>query len=278
VPLFAQSDVQYIGYAHDYSRLPKAVYYRFDFEVADGMAFEGQQIYQGFSLKYLMQLTDFKGQVFKSQLPGGIELKLHQMKNFRFELDYLHAQLFAGGIRAKTDGSQLNEVLINNRVLPAVLVSGASTAEQQKFLAGLNFNKNAQYTFYGFRWQQQAWKLEAEHSRYGINDSADAVSTSEYLALSYRFEPLILTLHLERTAEDPNNLNTLHQTTHPVLQQIGTQFSQSVNTTSYRMQVLSLRYDLQPGLCLKADLFRGDHRRENISSFKGFSLGVDFVF
>jgi hypothetical protein len=279
VPLFAQSDVQYIGYAHDYSRLPKAVYYRFDFEVADGVAFEGQQTYQEFSLKYLLQLTDFKGQVFKnSQYPAGIELKLHQMKNFRFELNYLNAQLFAGGIRAKTDGSKLNEILIENRVLPAVLASGASAAEQQKFLSMLNFTKNAQYIFYGFRWQQQAWKLEAEHARYGINDSADAASTTEYLAVSYRFEPFILTLHHERAAEDPNNLNVLRQTSHPVLQQIGTQFSQSLNNVNYQMQVLSLRYDLQPGLSFKADLFSGHHRRENVGNFKGFSLGVDFVF
>ncbi|MBU1436084.1 MAG: hypothetical protein KKF79_01820 [Gammaproteobacteria bacterium] len=278
VPLFAQSDVQYIGYAHDYSRLPKAVYYRFDFEVADGVAFEGQQIYQDFSLNYLLQLTDFKGQVFKNQLPGGIELKLHQMKNFRLELNYQNLQLFTGGIRAKTDGSQLNEVLINSRVLPAVLASGASAIEQQNFLSGLNFNKNAQYTFVGFRWQQQAWKLEGEHARYGINDSADAASTSEYLALSYRFDPYILSLHHERATENPHNLAVLRQTTDPVLRQIGARFAQALNNVDYRMQVLSLRYDLQPGLCLKADLFRGHHRLENIGTFKGFSLGVDFVF
>jgi hypothetical protein len=277
VPLFAQSDIQYVGYSHDYSRLPKAMYYRFDFEVADGLAFEGQQTYQDFSLKYVLQLTEFSGNVFKQQGSGGIPIKLHQMKNLKLELTYQDLQLFAGGVRANTDGKNLNKQLLDP-LLPAIQASTASVAAQQQFMAALNFNKDAEYAFWGLRWQYQAWKLEAERSRYGITDSADVINTAEYLALSYRFDRVIVTLHQEKLAEDPENVQWLQQVTAPELRQIGFNFSKNVNNNSYRMQVLSLRYDLQPGVALKADIFHGKHQLDNVGRFKGFSLGVDFVF
>lgn len=277
VPLFAQSDIQYIGYSHDYSRLPKAVYYRFDYEVADGVAFEGQQIYQDFSLKYVLQLTEFSGNVFKQNDSGGIPIKLHQMKNLKLELTYQDLQLFAGGVRANTDGEELNAQLLAP-LLPAVQASAASPAAQQQFLHALNFNKKAQYTFWGGRFRYQAWKLEAERSRYGIAESADAISTAQYLAISYRFDDFILTLHRENLTEIPENVAWFSQVTDPELRQIGLKFSKSINLMSYKMQALSLRYDLQPGIALKADLFHGTHQLENVGRFKGFSLGVDFVF
>ncbi len=278
VPLFAQSDIQYVGYSHDYSRLPKSVYYRFDFEVADGVAFEGQQIYQNFSLNYLMQLAEFSGKVFKRQIPGGIDVKLQQMKNLRLELAYKEIQLFAGGIYGNTDGTDLNEFFLNRGIVQAVQASGASTAEQQQLLAGLSFDKAAKYAFWGLRWQHAAWKFETEQVRFGITNSADTTSTGSYVAISRRFEPVILTLHHEQIKEDPSNLPLLRQVTHPRLRQIGLQFSQSLNNVSFEMQVLSLRYDLQPGLSFKADLFSGKHDDAKIGRYKGFSLGVDFVF
>ncbi|RVU39946.1 hypothetical protein EOE67_08535 [Rheinheimera riviphila] len=277
VPLFAQSDIQYVGYSHDYSRLPKALYYRFDFEVADGVAFEGQQIFQDFSLKYVLQLTEFSGNVFKRQGSGGIPIKLHQMNNLRLELAYQQLQLFAGGVRADTDADQLNAQLLAP-LLPQLQASTASLAAQQQFMAALNFNKDAAYTFWGLRWQYQAWRLEAERSRYGISDSADVINTAEYLALSYRFDRVIVTLHQEKQTENPENVQWLTQVTAPELRQIGINLSRSLNNTSYRMQVLSLRYDLQPGIALKADIFNGKHQLANVGRFKGFSLGVDFVF
>jgi hypothetical protein len=277
VPLFAQSDIQYVGYSHDYSRLPKAMYYRFDFEVADGLAFEGQQIFQDFSLKYVLQLTEFSGNVFKNQGSGGVPIKLHQMKNLRLELAYQQLQLFAGGVRADTEGDQLNAQLLEP-LRPALQASAASPEAQQQFMAALNFNKAAEYAFWGLRWQYQAWKLEAERSRYGITDSADVMNTAEYLALSYRFDRVIVTLHQEKLAEDPENVQWLRQVTAPELRQIGINLSKNVNNNTYRMQVLSWRYDLQPGVALKADIFHGKHQLDNVGRFKGFSLGVDFVF
>lgn len=277
VPLFAQSDIQYIAYSHDYSRLPKAVYYRFDFELADGVAFEGQQVYQDFSLKYVLQLTEFSGKVFKQFEGGGIPIKLHQMKNLKLELTYQDLQLFAGGVRANTGGDNLNAQLLAP-LLPAVQASAASPAAQQQFMQALNFNKKAEYTFWGGRFRYQAWKLEAERSRYGIAESADAMSAAEYLALSYRFDNFMLTLHREKLAKNPENVVWFSQVTDPELRQIGLKFSKSINRMSYKMQALSLRYDLQPGIALKADLFHGKHQLENVGSFKGFSLGVDFVF
>ena len=277
VPLFAQSDIQYIAYSHDYSRLPKALYYRFDYEVADGVAFEGQQIYRDFSLKYVLQLTEFSGKVFKQLDSGGILLKLHQMKNLKLELNYQDLQLFAGGVHANTEGDNLNAQLLAP-LLPAVQASAASLAAQQQFMQALSFNKKAEYTFWGGRWQYQAWKVEAERSRYGIAESADAMSAAEYLAISYRFDDFILTLHRENLEEIPENVAWFSEVTDPKLRQIGLKFSKSINLMSYKMQALSLRYDLQPGIALKADLFHGTHRLENVGRFKGFSLGVDFVF
>lgn len=277
VPLFAQSDIQYIAYSHDYSRLPKALYYRFDYELADGVAFEGQQIYQDFSLKYLLQLTEFSGKVFKQNQNGGTEIKLQQMTNLKLELSYQDLQLFAGGVRADTDGNNLNSELLDP-LLPAIQATSASLAAQQQFMQALNFNKKAQYTFWGARWRYQAWKLEAERSRYGISDSADALSVAKYLAVSYRFDNFILTLHRESLAEDPEGVAWLSQVSDPGLRQIGLRLSKAINLMSYDLQALSVRYDLQPGIALKADIFQGKHQLENVGRFKGFSLGVDFVF
>jgi len=44
------------------------------------------------------------------------------------------------------------------------------------------------------------------------------------------------------------------------------------------MNVLTLRYDFQDGASLKLDYLQGKDKLNTVGTFRGFSLGVDFVF
>jgi hypothetical protein len=158
-------------------------------------------------------------------------------------------------------------------------VSGASQAEKQQLLDALSMSKRARYYYFGGRLQFGDWKIEGEKTNYGILKSSDPRNTAHYIAVSRRFDPFILTYHHEWSMQDINNLGFLSDITHPVLRQIGTQVYQQLATPNrFSMDVLTLRYDLQPGVSFKIDYMQGRDRQPQVDEFRGFSFGVDFVF
>lgn len=278
-PLFAQSDFQYVRYAHDYARLPKAVYWNFDFETIEGLSFEHKATVNDFAVKYRLITGDFSGKTFKSVRPEGVPIKLHNIVNGYLELSRDYWTVFGGAMQANGDGTAIDEQLIFPLVLPALANTNASPTEKQQLLDTLSMSKRARYYYFGGRLQFGDWKIEGEKTNYGILDSADPRNTAHYVAVSKRFDPFILTYHHEWSMQDINDLGFLRDITNPILRQIGTQVYQRLATPNrFSMDVLTLRYDLQPGVSFKIDYLQGRDRQPKVGEFRGFSFGLDFVF
>ncbi len=276
MPLFSQSDVQYVGYAHDYSRLPKATYWRFEYETADGLSYQGKTTFDEFSARYSLIWAEFNGNVFKNVVDEGVEIDLHAMQSLSLVLSYRQFELFGGLLEAKTEGPKLNDFIFSPSIQQAVANSGVDPLLQQEFFAVLSVNKNARYQFWGARWQYADWKFELEKAQYGIAQSIDAFTYSQYIALSRRFDEVIITVHRERYLQNAAHAAGLGHLTPSPLVPLAFQISQAVNDPGYAMNVLSLRYDFASSMALKADYFKGSSYTQG--PFTGFSMGVDFVF
>jgi len=276
MPLFSQSDVQYVGYAHDYSRLPKASYWRFDFETADGLSYEAKHTLGDFNARYTLIWTEFRGDVFKNVVPEGIEIELQNMRSMSFALGYQNLDVFAGITAAHTEGQNIDNFVFSPGVRNIVANSGADLPTQQQFYQELSVSKRATYQFWGGRFRYDDWKIEYERAIFGILNSFDALTYTQYLAVSRRFNSFIFTAHREQYRQNPYSAAGLATISNNTLLQLAKQISVGVNEPGYAMNVLSMRYDFAANMAFKADYFRGgsySHGR-----FTGFSLGVDFVF
>jgi hypothetical protein len=278
-PLFSQSDTQYVRYAHDYARLPKAMYWNLEFETIEGISYHYKWVWGDIAVKSRLVAGEFNGKTFKSVVPEGVNAKVHQIVNGSVELSSQHWSLFGGLMHGNADGDALNQQLIYPQIQTALAASGTTLAEQQQLLDAISLSKNAVYYYLGARWQWQHWKIEGERARYGVRDSADPENTATYLAISRRFDPMILTFHHEWNHQDINDLRFISHITQPSLRQIGQQVYQRLAAPNrFRMNVLTLRYDFQPGASFKIDYLHGKDKLATVGTFRGLSLGVDFVF
>ena len=276
MPLFSQSDVQYVGYAHDYSRLPKATYWRFEFETADGVSYEAKHTFGDAYAKYSLSWAEFRGDVFKNVVAQGVEIQLQDMRSVSLALGYQNVEFFAGGLTANSKAQALDDYIFSPAVKNTVSVFATDLNSQLEFYRALSLTKDASYKFFGGRWHFADWKLEFERAKYGILDSVDALTNTQYLALSRRFDDVIVTVHRERYQQDPYSAAGLTKLNNEALLQLAQQISVSINETGYAMNVLSMRYDFAANFAWKADYFRGNSYSHG--PFTGFSLGVDFVF
>lgn len=278
-PLFSQSDTQYIRYAHDYARLPKAMYWNLEFETIEGLSYQQKWRWGDIAVKSRLVTGEFNGKTFKSVIPEGVNAKVHQIVNGSLELSSQHWNIFGGLMQGDADGDEFNQQLIFPQIQSALQASGASQQEKQQLLDAISLSKKAVYFYLGARLYWQEWKLEGERARYGVRDSADPENTATYIAISRRFDPMILTFHHEWNHQDINDFSYMNHITQPALRNIGQQVYQRLAAPNrFRMNVLTLRYDFQPGASFKIDFLAGKDKLATVDKFRAMSLGVDFVF
>ncbi len=282
IPLFAQSDTQYIGFSHNYSRLPKSVYWRFDFETGEGLSVEHQYNWRWATLKTQLQWSDFDGLLFKSAAGGaGIPSQLRDIRVVKFNVDTHNFNVVAGLMKTNIDIQNLDQRFAAS-FTPALQRLGGTPAQIADFFADTSFSKPGNYWFYGIRYRTADWHFEVERTRYGANGAIDGQASAWFAAVSRRFNDLALTLHHEQISKHPLAASdVLRPSTPEQFYPLLPVMVQSLNQHLLRLNVLSARYDLSPNIALKADYMRGHvvfvyDGSKHASS--GFSLGVDFVF
>lgn len=282
IPLFAQSDTQYIGFSHNYSRLPKSVYWRFDFETGEGVSVEHQHNWRWATFKTQLQWSDFDGLLFKSAAGGaGIPSQLRDIRALKFNMDTANANLVAGLMKTRVNLHSLDQRFAAS-LTPTLQQLGGSPAQIADFFADTSFSRPGMYWFYGVTYRLGAWQVEVERTRYGVEGAIDGQTSAWFAAASRRFDDLVLTLHHEQITKHPLPASdVLRPSTpsqfYPLLPVMVT----SLNQRLLRLNVLSARYDITPSIALKADYMRGDVLYVVDGSAKaasGFSVGVDFVF
>lgn len=282
IPLFAQSDTQYIGFSHDYSRLPKSVYWRFDFETGEGISLENQQNWRWATLKTQLQWSNFDGLLFKSAAGGsGIPGHFQDIRLVRLNLDTDHLNLVAGMMKTSVDLHGLDQRFATS-LTPKLQQLGATSQQITDFLADTSFSRGGNYWYYGVRYHPNNWHFEFERTRYGIEDAIDGQTDAWFAAAGYRFDDFVVTVHHEQITKQPRApVDVLRAGTPTQFYPLLPAMIQSLNQHLLRLNVLSARYELAPSMALKADILTGDVvfvYDGSRHAANGFSLGVDFVF
>ncbi|MDZ7903536.1 MAG: hypothetical protein U5L01_13765 [Rheinheimera sp.] len=102
------------------------------------------------------------------------------MRSLSFALGYQNIDLFAGVLNANTKGKNIDDFVFSPGVRFAVANSGADLVSQQSFFKELSVSKGASYQFWGSRLRHEDWKIEYERAIYGISNSIDALTYTQY--------------------------------------------------------------------------------------------------
>ena len=280
-PIFHQSEYEKVGYAHNFSRLPKAVYIDFEFSTIEGVALDSQYNIGDYSLSTKVLFGGWSGEAFSAVTNTFVDFGMDNIISANATLAGDWWQLFGGVFAAQIDGTSID----NSTVFPlaaggisAASKTGATAGQIDDFKSRIGWdNKDAFYWFSGFAIDRDNWLLDFEFVDYVVKDSSDATNQSWYLALGRRFDSVVLTVHTEDYAQSPD-YDFLNGVTHPVLLATGKGLNNAFGQREFDGVGLTVRYDFHPSAAFKADYFKGTDTRAAVGDYKILSFGIDLVF
>jgi hypothetical protein len=281
-PTFHQSEYEKVGYAHNYARLPKAVYTGFPFATMEGIALNSQfEIADGdYTLDTKLLYGSWDGNITISGV-GNVELGIKDIMSVNATLSGDWWKIFSGAFITEMKAESLDENSYFPAIQPgidAALSLGATQAEVTNFTNAVAWDKkDGLYWFAGFGIDYNEWLLDFEYTNYGVEDSVDAANENWYLALGRRFDSYVVTIHTEESKQ-PADYGFLNGINHPVLQATGQGLQNVLAADEFDGYGISLRYDFHPSAALKIDYFTGENQIATIGDYQIMSIGVDLVF
>ncbi|MET1254712.1 hypothetical protein ABVT43_06225 [Aliikangiella sp. GXAS 311] len=85
-PLFYQSEYEKVGYVHNFARLPKSVYFGFDFATIEGAAINSNFQLGEIDLATKVLYGSWRGEIFQAAVNDYFEFGLNDMVSLSFEL------------------------------------------------------------------------------------------------------------------------------------------------------------------------------------------------
>lgn len=274
-PIFFQSEYEIVGFAHNFARLPKSVYWGFDFSTIEGISLDSNYFVGDYFLTTKAIYGNWDGDI----LTGGMEVEseFNSIIGLNASLNRDWWTVFGGVLTAELDG-QVDNQLINPTVAPAIGVSGASPDEATAFLNALGqTGKDGLYIYTGFKVDHNDWLIDYEYAQYEIEDSSDAKNQSWFLALGRRFGDYTVTVVHEDFKQEAD-YSVISDVTNPVLQATGRAVIDNLAARNMTIDSLNVRWDFHSSAALKFDYFMGSDDRPEVGDFSGFSIGVDFIF
>jgi hypothetical protein len=275
-PLFYNSEYEKVGYTHNYSRLPKSVYWGFDFSTINGISLDSNYELGDYYLRTKVVYGSWDGEIYQSANNQYYDMEINDMVAVNFDLNKDWWTIFAG-ISISDVNNQDVDQSINILLEPVIAISGATEAEGNAFKSSMSQTGDGQYLYGGFKIDYNDWLIDAEVTEFGVKDSSDAINTNWYFSVGKRFGDYTVTVQHEEFTQDVDN-EQLNGITNPVLVGAGAQLLEGFAASNIKMDVVSLRWDFHSSAALKADFFMGNEEKENVGDFNGFSIGVDFVF
>lgn len=281
-PMFHQSEYEKVGYAHNFSRLPKAVYTGFDFSTVEGISLNSQfEVSDGdYTLDTKLLYGNWDGDIALN-LTDSIPLSLKDIMSFNTTLSGDWWKIFAGAFVAEIEGETFDQALFLANIQPgiqAALAYGASQSDVKAFTDAVIWHeKDGLYWYTGFGIEHNNWIVDFEYSRYGINDSVDTDNRNWFLAVGYRFDNYVITIHKEES-EQPADYSFLNNVSHPVLVATGQSLQDGFSDDQFDGIGITLRYDFHPSAALKVDYFTGENMQPSVDDYQIMSVGVDLVF
>ncbi|MFN6970079.1 MAG: hypothetical protein ACK4NN_04395 [Rheinheimera sp.] len=280
-PIFHQSEYEKVGYAHNYTRLPKAVYIGFDFSTVEGIALDSQFNIGDYNLQTKALFGSWSGESFSAVTNNFVDFGLDNIMsaNATFAGDWW--QLFGGIFAAKVDGAIIDSTTVFPLAAGGIALAsanGATAAQVNEFRQRLSWDeKDAFYWFSGFAVDHSNWLVDFEYVSYEVADSTDALNNSWFLALGRRFDNVVVTVHTEDYSQD-KDFGFLNGVSHPILLATGRGIHTAFGQREFDGMGLTVRYDFHPSAAFKADYFKGTDTRSTVGDYQMFSFGIDLVF
>ena len=285
-PIFYQSEYEKVGYAHNYARLPKAVYLGFDFSTVEGVSLNSDFYLGDYTLSTRAMLGSWNGEVFIPAARANVPLGFKNMITFGASVSADWWTVFAGGFIAEMKATKVDEGL-ETAVLADIDVTTLSDTDVSAFKNGMAWDgKDSQYVYYGFNIDYNNILVDYEAATYSLEDSSQAETQAWYLSAGYRVnDELIVTLYSD-SLETESDFSVINSVSNQELKELGNGFIKTLAFREFEGNGLTVRYDFHPSAALKADYYMGEDTRDgsalargvNIGDFTMFSLGVDLVF
>lgn len=280
-PIFHQSEYEKVGYAHNFSRLPKAVYIGFDFSTIEGIALDSQFNFDDVSLRTKVLYGSWFGDTYSTVTNTYESFGLKDLFAVNANLAGDWWQVFGGVFTTTMDGAGIDQNVILPLAAPGIAYAKANGATQEQIDALVNAvtwdEKDGLYWFAGFSVDYNNFLVDFEYADYGVKDSSDMINQVWFTSLGYRFDKFVVTVHNEEYTQDIDN-GYLSAVTHPVLKMTGDSMTNAFGFRQFDGNGITLRWDFHPSAALKVDYFQGNDTRPTVGDYTITSIGVDLVF
>lgn len=280
-PIFHQSEYEKVGYAHNFARLPKAVYIGFDFSTVEGMALDSQYNFGDYNLQTKLLYGSWDGETFSAVTNSWVNFGLKDIMSLNVSLNKDWWTVFAGAFTAEIDGATIDSGTVFPLAANGInlaLANGATPQQVTDLKSRIGWDKkDGIYWFSGFAVDYNNWLVDYEYAYWETKDSSDAPNTSWYAAVGYRFDKYVVTVHHEDYAQD-TDFGYLDGVAHPILLATGKGIQTAFASREFDANGITLRYDFHPSAALKIDYLTGSDTRAAVGDYQMMSIGVDLVF
>lgn len=278
LPYFRNSDTQDIGYSHNYSRLPKAIYIGEEFDVIEGVRIIHSTLVGDGDITFKGSFGSFSGET------SGRGFDLDNMLQASVEYTYDWFSIFAGALI--TDSTlDMNTTLDDG-------LEGALGAYGYSVVDGVAFNpsnvaiydmdnlyieeESTLYWTTGFTIDYENWLFNAEYATYEVDDSFSEQTEIMYVSLGYRFDKAVVSFVHQNY--DVNFDYEQANSADPYINAFVVGLTDSLyKDNAYDAQGIHVRYDLDQGVALKFEytIINNDLADDSASLV---TFGVDFVY
>lgn len=297
-PTFYQSEYEKVGYAHNFGRLPSAVYSGLPWTTAEGVALDSTFLIDDYTLTTKILFGNWDGDIPTSR--GEFATGLKDMISLRAEFAANWWSVYAGYLAVEMEAQPIDgffdDFLIDNNATPGVpydglvagnaallaAANGATIAESQfeTYRDGVHWDaKDGIYVYYGFKVDYNNFLLDYEFVDFGVDNSSDAFGEGWYVSAGYRFnDKLTLVVHQEDFDQDTDDISFLNGVSDPFLRAVAIATYEQDQAQGYDATGITLRYNFHPSAALKVDYIAGEDDRYADGEFTLWSVGVDMIF
>lgn len=280
-PIFFQSQYENVGYAHNYATLPRAVYFGFDFSTIEGIALDSTYFIGDYTLDTKILYGNWSGESFFTTSGREESWGLDNIFSINATLSGEWWKVFAGGFTTELDGGSLDQAIFNIArgfgVDAAVQAGAATAAEREQLRQAFAWDgKDGLYWFAGFNADYNNILFDFEYADYEVVDSSDAPNQVFYVALGYRFDKVIVTLHYEDYSQE-TDFTFLNDVSNPLFVAIGEAY-QTGSAFEFDAWGIDVRYDFHTSAAFKFGYTTGNRSEATIGDYDIITAGIDVVF
>ncbi|MFD2166561.1 hypothetical protein ACFSJY_09810 [Thalassotalea euphylliae] len=280
LPYFRHSDTQDIGYSHNYTRMPTAIYRGQDFDVIEGVRVMHSTFVGDGDLTIKASFGAFDGN--GDTALGVVDTELNNIIQFSADYTYEWFSIYAGALFSEISLS-ISPLLDANLegALPGYMVENSivfNPAGEAVYDMNDTYIDEDDVTYFtvGSTIDYNNWLLNLEFATSEIKDSFSESTEQVYGSVGYRFGDWVVTGVFEKVSYDYENDSASSQDPFVNVWARGVTDA-FLLPNEYDAQGIHFRYDAAAGIAYKFE-YTNVHS-EAVDEDTGIvSFGLDFVF